>query len=191
MCDETDAVIGELKRATDDRFSETELRNFITMGKQLAGKTVLTALIKLLGDNNPLAKKIKKRIPYDYSGYVQCVFKEIQYVLCISLSVVPRAYKTDIDIPSADYAQDLFTKYDFLKNTAVAFWRQFVEENPRLYTKLVEALPGVNLSTLTIDSESPTTMYFDPESAQRIGIFCYYVDSEGRPLYKRGSQVEM
>lgn len=185
--------INELRERMGKDFSQDEITNFITMGKQLAGKTVLTSLIKVLeegpqkGFSSPvrLIKKIKKLIPYNYVGFVQCSFVEINFLLNVSLSLVERKYVTDIDIPSGDYAEDLFQKYNFLKNIASAYWRQFCEENKDLFKKICDYRSDIDFSALVVDPNNPTTMYFDPDCAYRVGIFCYYVDRDGRPFYKK------
>ncbi len=82
------------------------------------------------------------------------------------------------------YANDLYRKYIFIKDTAIAFWKQFCEEHPSLYKELCDHCNGIDFTSLVIDAGNPTTMYFDPTSAKRVGIFCYYVDSYNRPFYK-------
>lgn len=183
------------RRAAKDGYSEDEIAKFITMGKQLAGKTVLSALIYILKEGpikgfdassaDKLIKKVEKKFPYNYCGFVQCVFKETTFLLNICLSLVDKNYRAEIDIPNGSYARDLFTKYDFLKKTAIAYWRQFCEENPKLLGKICDYRPDVDFSELTIDKDNPTTLYFDSECAKRIGIFAYYVDANGQPFYKR------
>ncbi len=191
--------IAELTRLASEKFSDAEINNFITMGKQIAGKSVLTAVIDVVAEGPPkgfskkraerLIRNIKKLIPYDYSGFVQCAFNEIPYTLNISLSRVDKNYRTDIDIPHESYAKDLFQQYDFLKNTAIAYWRQFVGENPDLYKKICDYRPDVDFNEISVDINNPTTMYFDINSSTRIGIFCYYVDNEGKPFYKHGKNL--
>jgi hypothetical protein len=195
---ETQQKLDQLRAAAREKFSEDEINKIITMGKQLCGKAVITAAARVVEEGaargfnkaigERIARALKAVIPYNYSGFVSCGFKEIDYTLNITLSIVERDYKTDIDIPSADYARDLFQKYDFLKSTAIAYWRQFAEEHPELYKKLCAYRSDVDFGNLTVDPNNPTTMYFDPESEYRIGIFCYYVDKAGRPLYKRGAK---
>lgn len=187
--------INELRERAKKDFSSDEIQNFITMGKQLSGKTVIYALIEVIGEgpqngfgaeeSKRLIKKLTKIIPYNYSGCVSCAFTETPLVLNITLSLVNRDYKTDIDIPSPAYANDLFTKYNFLKNTAIAYWRQFAEEHPELYKRICAYRSDIDFSNLTVDKTNPTTLYFDPACKKRIGIFCYYVTERGQPFYKK------
>ncbi len=171
-------------------FAEDEVQSFITVGKQLASKTVLSMLISVInegpdeGRSAQLAAEVASRMPFKYSGYLQCEFDEISHKLNISLSLVDRDYRTDIDIPDARYAGDLYKKYNFLKDTAAAFWRQFVEEQPELVRRIGEYRTGVDFAALVVDPANPTVMYFDAASAKRVGIFCYYVDSNNQPFYK-------
>ncbi len=193
----TDPQLADLIERAKEKFSEGEIENFIKMGKVLTSKSVLSAVIEVVKEGPDaresarLVKTITKRMPYDASGYVSLAFKEIPYTLNVTLSIVEKGYKTDIDIPSADYARDLFTKYDFLKETARAYWRQFIEEHPELHRRICKYRPDVDFSALTVDPENPTTMYFDANCTRRIGIFCYYLDENGQPFYKKSSTIPM
>jgi hypothetical protein len=168
-------------------FSKEELDSFINAAKRLASKSVLTSVISIIenagGNAHELIEDIKKHM-LDYAGYVQCTFKEITWKLNISLSIVEKGYRTSIDIPNESYAQDLFDQYNVLKRIAVAYWQQFLEDNAGLYKRICDQCPGTDFSRLIIDPDNPTTMYFDPNSSKRIGIFCYYMDENGRPFYK-------
>jgi hypothetical protein len=188
--------IEELRRRALADFSDSEIHSFITMGKQLASKSVLSMLIAVIEEGpsrkgldqrecDRLVKKVKARMPYNYCGYVQCSFDETPFLLNISLSIVDAAYRTEIDIPDVRYTADLYQKYDFLKNTAIAYWRQFAEDNKELYDRICNYRADVDFGALVIDPKNPTVMYFDPLSAKRIGIFCYYVDQNNNPFYKR------
>ncbi len=180
-------------------FSEEEVRSFISMGKQLTSKPVLSMLISVIEEpradpawgssentaaREQLVSKIRGRMEYNYAGYLQCEFDDIPHKLNISLSLVDKGYKTEIDIPDMRYANDLYRKYIFIKDTAIAFWKQFCEEHPALYKEISDHCKGVDFTSLVIDAGNPTTMYFDPGSAKRVGIFCYYVDAYNRPFYK-------
>ena len=172
-------------------FTSAELNSFIGAGKTLASKAVLSMLIALVnegpsrgcGPSTRLAKKIKQRMPCSYSGYASIKFDETPHVLNVSLSLVDKDYRTQIEVPSDKYARDLFAQYNFLKGVAVAYYKQFSEEQPALMAKIAAYLPDVDFSELRIDSANPTTMYIDPFASKRVGIFCYYT-LNGQPLYK-------
>lgn len=187
--------LNQLREKARKDFTDDEVTKFITMGKQLASKSVLSAVICILregpekgkdaGESTRLIKKIEKLMPYDYSGFVQCAFNETPLLLNISLSLVARDYRTDVNVPHESYANDLFGKYDFLKNIAAAYWKQFNEEQPELMKRVADYRPDIDFSNLIVDENNPTTLFFDPECKMRLGIFCYYVDQHGRPFYKR------
>jgi len=190
-----DAQLTEIRHAAEAKYGKDEIDRFITMGKQLAGKVVLGALIWVIeegpkkGKSAATAKKLVRRItdliPYPYSGFLQIFFKEIPYRLNISLSLTPRDYKTAIDIPHDSYAKEMFDKYDFLRNTATAYWQQFSEENSQLLGQICNYRSDVDFTSLVTDADNITTMYFDPDAAKRIGILCYYVDENGKPFYRK------
>jgi hypothetical protein len=116
---------------------------------------------------------------------LQCEFDEITYKLNISLTICKRDYKADISVPPGGYAKDLFDKYNFLKSIAVAYWSQFREDNKALFERICNYRKDIDWTELIIDPKSPTTLYFDPNSDVRIGIFPYYVDENGRALRRR------
>lgn len=187
--------LNELREKAAKDFSQDEIDKFITMGRQLASKAVLSALVCVLregpsknlsaNESKKLVKRVEKLMPYQYSGYVQCAFKEIPYLLNISLSLADRDYKVQTDIPHESYAKDLYSKYDFLKQIAIAYWKQFSEEQPELIKRIIEYRTDVDFSKLFIDPQNPTTMYFDPNCKKRISLFTYYVDQNGQPFYRK------
>lgn len=177
---------GIQKKATDS-FTPDEINNFINMGRKLAGKSVLSALCHILTERGDsvgaaLADRVRGLIPYDYSGYIDIEFSEISYKLHICLSIVDKNYKTEISVPSEHYAQDLYNKYNFIKQIAIAYWKQWNEEQPALMKEISDYRPDIDFGELNVDPANPTTMYICPESSKRVGIFCYYVDPRGKPL---------
>lgn len=191
MDDIVSQKLKELRNKTKCNFSDDEVAKFINLGNVLASKSVLHALCHVLHDGrdkkvgHELVKKVTELMPYDYSGHSSISFHEIPYKLNIFLSLVDRNYRTDIDIPSEDYSKDLYEQYNFLKKVAVAYWKQFSEENPDLLKEISIHRPDLDFTSLIIDANNPTTMYFDPECSKRIGIFCCYVDEKGVPFYKK------
>jgi hypothetical protein len=101
------------------------------------------------------------------------------------LTLAERGYKAEISVPDAKYAGDLYRQYNFLKQIAVAYWQQFVEDYNALYKRICTYRKDVNFSELVIDSANPTTLYFDPASKMRVGVFPYYTDASGKPLRKK------
>jgi len=184
----------ELKKA-EHSFSPEEIDNAINLGRKIAGKAVITALINVIEEgpqrglsqrtSDQLVKKAKQLITYDYSASVQFSFVETTYLLNLCLSIVPKDYKTEVSLPSEDYIRELFENYDFLKTTACAYWKQLSAEKPKLLSKIAAYRKDVDFSDLIVDPNNPTTMYFDPECEKRIGIFAYYVSADGVPFYKK------
>lgn len=192
---EENPIVAEIKRRAKEKFSDQEIDDIINMGKKLCAKPVLTALIEVIKEGrtqgrdqdeaDKLIMAITKTIPYNYCGYIDVTFNEIPYSLNICLSLVDRDYRTEIDIPSEAYVNDLYMKYDMLKQTALAYWQSYISEHEQLVKRVAAYRPDVDFGTLKIDISNKTTLYFDPLSAKRIGIFCYYVDWSGRPFYRK------
>lgn len=185
----------DIRKAASEKFSQSEIDDFINMGKKFASKAVITALINVVKDGpaknkslpecNRLVKKLGTKMPYNYCGFVHCEFKETPNKLNISLSIVPKDYEPDIEVPSAEYGNEIFTKYEFLKKTAAAYYLQFCEENADLFKRITAYRGDLDLSELVVDENHPATMYFDPESATRIGVFPYWINAAtGQPFRK-------
>lgn len=168
-----------------DTVDPQQLAEFIEMCKKLASKSIICYLKTLLEARSApqkLIRKLEACMTYNYCGYLTVEFEETPVKLNISLSLVPRDYRTEIDIPSADYANDLIKQYNMLKAMALAYWVQFQTDHPALYAKLQTVLSDLDISAFRMDQSNPTTIYLDPMSEKRVGIFCYYTNPDGRPI---------
>lgn len=196
--------IEDLRKKVHKDFTPEQIKDLIMVGRKLASKAVLSALAVVLTDatspnynkseGDRLAKKINKLMNRD-CGFIQLEFddREIsmdvfdgqKFALNCCLALVDKNYKTDVSIPHEDYAKPLYDNYNMLKTTAIAFWRQFMEDNSALYKRICSYRNDVDFSDLHIDENNPTTLYFDENCHKRVGIYCYYVNSEGKPFYKK------
>jgi len=173
-------------------YTKEQLEWIMDVSNKVSEKTVLNLLISTVeegpalgqGPCDELVTKIREKITIGFCGYLQCEFEEIKHRLNVSLTMVEKNYVASIDVPSDKYAQDLYAKYQLLKIIATAYWGQFYKDNTELLAEVAQYRPEVDFSTLHCDTESPTTLYFDPNSKFRVGIFPYYVDKNGKLLYK-------
>lgn len=135
-----------------------------------------------------LCDEIDAATPYSYSGFTQVEMVETPMKLNISLVLVPLDHKPSIVVPSKDYINDIFAQYDFLKKVAIAYWATWCEKHPGLSARINEFC-GFDLGALyeVIPEGSPsgTTLCWHEEVPNRVGVFCYYVDSAGRPMVHR------
>jgi hypothetical protein len=185
----------KIRTAAGAKYSKEEIDGIIKMGKIMASKAVLSMLVSVIEEGpargldsaecKKLVELVRARMPYDYSGFLQCEFAEIEFKLNISLTLAERGYQAEISVPDAKYAGDLYKQYNFLKSVAVAYWQQFVEDYNALYKRVCQYRNDVNFSELVVDQASPTTLYFDPNSKMRVGLLPYYTDASGRPLRKK------
>jgi hypothetical protein len=186
--------LNELRERAKKDFSKSEIDDFIAMGKVLASKPVLSALIELINESpergfdkkesDRLVKKISKLMPYKFAGHTSISFKEVPHILNLSLVIAPKDYKVITDIPHESYAADLYKQYDFLKNIAVAYWCQFSQDHSEVYKRVCDYRSDIDFSNLIVDPELPTTLYWDPESAKRVSLFSYYT-LNGKPYYRK------
>lgn len=184
----------ELKEKASSKFTKEEIDSFINSGKTLAARPVLAGLLEVIKEGPGkgfdseicanLSEQIERLTPKNH-GHVQCDFAETNYKLNVQLSIVPLGYKAEVDLPDIKYARDLIRQYEFLKGIALAYWRQFAEENDELFKKICSYRSDVDFSELVIDPANVTTMYFDPDCKIRIGIFPYYVRPDGTLIRKQ------
>ncbi len=195
MAEQTDKIRDQAK----EKFSDEEITEFINMGKTLASKSVLTALMYVIEDGKSKgcdpaeADRLKERItalmPVNFCGYTEVEITGMDIKLRIQLTICEQDYKTAIDVPDDPaFIKDLYGQYGFLKKTATIYWKQFCEEQPLIYKRICHYRKDIDFNELVIDPTNPTTLYFDPECSRRIGIFCYYVDKSGNPFKKVGKK---
>lgn len=192
MADKIENVLNDIREKMRDKYSENEINDFINMGERISSKPVLTALSEVIKHKasvnaQELCAEIEEFKPYRDCGYVSLEFNETPMHLNICLSIVDRDYTTVVDIPSRDYINELFSKYDFLKQIAVSYWHTFCERNMEFMERVRAACPDVDFTKLKTDSETKTTLFWDEETPKRVGIFCYYVDRDGKPYYRKNN----
>ena len=185
--------LDELKLRATNNFSEKEVEDFVNMGKILASKAVLSALTAVINDGvtmnlsattaERLSGRVKSLMPYEYSGYADVELAGMDIRLRIQLALCNRNYKAEVQVPDDEgFIKDLYTQYDFLKKMAIAYWKSFMEDNADLVTEIMEYRADVDFTMMTIDSSSPTTLYFDPNCEKRVGLLPYYVNKQGVPM---------
>lgn len=163
-----------------------ERRKFIEFGTAFAGKAVLTAALRAAGADRQLNSRLERLMPTERPACITCSLHETEYKLQIFLSLAPREYRTVVDVPSEEYARDLYMKYHIAKDFAVTYWKHILLENPDIAKALTAARPDLDWE-LRVDPDSKTTLYFDSACEWRVGLFCVWVDADGRPVMKSDS----
>ena len=172
--------------------SVEERKNLIEFVTAFASKAVIAAalaVVEACPDSKQrrrcvrrLAKVSAIDCPTDRPACIACSPDEIPYTLQIYLSLVPRGYQTQVDVPSDEYARDLYVKYNIAKDFAVTYWQHVLRNHPDLLVAL-NAVRPIDW-TLTVDTTNPTTLYFDADTPMRAGIFCIWVDAAGKPMMR-------
>lgn len=183
---------GDTKKITKE-----ELENFAQLGYKISSKVIVYALMELVKHYSQFLDEKRTQVYYDRlitrimacAHHKECTplqlgFKETEYKLNMCLSVVPKDHKIEIDIPSDAYRGDIFDHIRTLLNFAVVYWKQFAIEQSALISDIVDALPDVDLADLKQDAQSSCNLFWCPNAPLRVGVFCYYVDKDGRPLRK-------
>jgi len=182
----------QIKEAAKEKFSETEIDDFINMGTKLTSKAVLSAALEVLrtsthADAPRLIERFTRLIP-QAAGVIIVDLNGLDMKLNIALSICPRDYIADIMVPDdPSFKKDLYSQYDLLKNLAMAYWKQFTEDNAGLITQMKECCPTANFDELTVGiGDANTTLFFDDACEKRAGVFPYYTDKNGLPYVKKG-----
>lgn len=185
--------------APDLALTEHQINAYIDEGRRLVEKSILLLFTRLIEEKmkdhegldsnginkyseigNELIVRIKAINTLD-SKTIRCDMIEIEAVLNITMSVVDFNYETKIDIPSADYAQDLIKTYKILKDCSLAYLGLFKRIEKQLYDDLVNYLGPIEFIS---DPVKSTVLYTDVNSKHRLGVFCFYTDKNGKFYYK-------
>ncbi len=173
----------ELYAKASSKYSKKEIDDMINLGERLANKAVLTLLARTI-EATVGKKKTKSRLLSDISlltnkdsGYVSIPIEEDNVLLCISLTMVPRDFKSNAQVPDESFARDLLDKYKFLKNASAAYWRQFCEQHNAIYERVKVFCKDIDMTTLTVCTEYPMTMYFDELLPTRVGVYCFGMEN--------------
>ena len=180
--------VDEIKKAAQAQgYTDSEVKDFVDMAARFACKPVLHSLINLIEyktnpdrakESKTLIKKINKLIKYQGTSYISLEMEEHIHPLYVQLTLADKDYRCQIDVPSREYAGELFKRYDFLKLIAVAYWRQFISDNTALFKRICDFCQDVDLSNLKIDPSNATTLYWDKEQPKRVSILSYYYDGK-------------
>jgi hypothetical protein len=185
----------QVKQSLLAKYTNEEIQGFMEIGAKVANMVIVRSLESLIdfqvsrggdaAEATTIKTAVSKTLKHPAPAYIQTEFKETDLKLNICLLLVDRDYKTEIDIPSSDYSQDLYKAYDALKQYAIAYWHSYIEEYGAIVDKLRKFIPDVNFDKLQMNENNITTLFLHEDCPKRIGIFCYYVNSRGELFYKR------
>lgn len=154
------------------RATEEDINNIINTATRLCGH----AVISLLCEYDMKYKELIADAPW---GYMQLALEETTDKLNINLVKVNKEYRCSVAIPRG-YEKALFEKYNMIKSLAVTYWAYLLIIHPELTGELKALAPDTDFSSLKVDNDNPTTLYFDKEYPKRLGIYCCYMDADGK-----------
>jgi len=172
-----------------------EIAKYTNMAHIMVSKAILSSVVHVLEEKKDKSATDEAEIR-DIAGVLEekmckhpgCLGLEFddhdKMVLQIYLTVVKKGYVATIDVPSAEYAHDLYRQYDLVKRLALTYWKHFQMTNVELMERCAKLRPDLTFD-LEIDRDNATTLYFDPLSPSRMGVFPMYVDKKGQPYFKK------
>lgn len=187
------AEVKDAVERTENKYTEEEVRNFASMATKFARAPIVRLLTKMVdkkGGRQSLKddlaaicpEKAAFACPIELPADVQNEIK--MKSVNVWLANGPKNHKPVIDAPSEEFAQLIYTNYEYLKKIAQTFWKQFQMQNPYLTSQLRELL-GTDINELKIDPNNLTTMFFDEEFPDRIVILAAFADSKGTLYLKK------
>ncbi len=175
--------------------SEDDKVKMAAFAENVSSKAVIYALISIVEQFAPknkatvLVNRIKNYAPTNAPGSVKLDLPDEYggYALCISLSLCLPNYKPNIEVPGENFAKEVYRNYELVRRLAKTYWQGMLNmpEISQLVSDINDAISGAPIRELIVDPNNITTLYFRSDSKQRIGIFCWWEDKQGRPMMKR------
>lgn len=137
-----------------------------------------------------LISKLYKLKSNDFVGYATYGFDDAEgnpHMIHQQLSIVPKDYEICITI-EGNYMQTIISYLDKFADIAKQFYLETVRRDGIL-GDLATLCDDIDVSNLKINKYN-RTLYLDEDYHNRIGILCFYVDKDGKPIERVGSQSE-
>jgi hypothetical protein len=186
-----------------NKYSDEEIENYMLMAPKLANKVIISYLIYIIKEDNPLIgtknyvsqnpskliKELKKLISFNYSAHFSLGFEEDDSIkVNVSLSIGERDYQPVAFLASKEYETALYGNYDLLKSIAVLYWDDFRIQNKKLMDKIDAYRPDIDFCDLKIgvkisgsDKIDTTKLYFEnaEKMEKMISIYVFHTDKKG------------
>lgn len=115
----------------------------------------------------------------DFTGYQELPFAVDgeNYIVRMQLSKVPSSYQLEIRLPE-NMIREFFTHMDNLIGVAMQYYHVVAEA---IIADLSILFPNDDVSSLGINKNN-RTLCLSETSKNRIGVLCFFVDKNGKPL---------
>lgn len=137
-----------------------------------------------------LISKLYKIKANDFVGYATYGFNDAEgneHTIHQQLSIVPKDYEIFITI-EGNYMGTIIGYLDKFVDISKQYYLEIVRRDGIL-SDLAILCDDVDVSSLKVNQYN-RTMYLDEEYDNRIGILCFYVDKEGKPIERTISERE-
>ena len=130
-----------------------------------------------------LKVKLAKVRADDFSGFQEMSFEDPntskKHTLRYQLSIVKPDYEIELKCPT-DISKLLLHYLDKFVDIALQYYAEITRQDS-IIVDLANFLPNDDVSKLQLNVNN-RTMYLDPEYEKRIGVLCFYVDENGKPV---------
>ena len=185
-----DAVVQDALAKTNGNYSEEEIRKYVNMSKLLAREPIFRLIRKMLKaksdtEYDDLIARMGRICEEKAGAHAPLAIpKEMRkdigiHKLHIWLATGPKTHKPETAAPTQEFAETIYKQYNFLKNIAVAYWKQFQRDHADIMAELT-AIFGEPVQELKIPEDNITTLCFDPRFNERIVLMAAFVDKNGK-----------
>ncbi len=131
-----------------------------------------------------LIKALNKLPVSPHTGYIDISFKDDEHVLRMQLTITNRNH--EIMIKDTPYIKNIYVQLDKMVNMVLTYYQALMRDHEM--ASLVKEVFGDEATLLTLN-KLDTTMYLYDAFDRRLGLLCFYVDKEGKPV-EWGNPVE-
>jgi hypothetical protein len=168
------------KVATEEELSRMRDIGYTIAARPLMYLVMLTAVDRL-GEGSVVVKKINDIITEAVAsqantGYLSLGNQDSEVFINLTLGLVPSDHVTETMVPDESYADDLYEKYNLLKQFALSCWDSLQSAYPNLMKLLKREIDSTDFTKLNI---SGTTLYFNENVGTRVGIVSFYTNKKG------------
>ena len=125
---------------------------------------------------------------YNKIGFMAGSIPECEDMPIFQLALVPKDYSINIYSPD-QYTETIYKSLAYMLRCATFYHVSILQSNPRLINYMRKIRPDVDFSKLQMNEKDRSSLFFDPQCEQRIGVFCLWVDKDNKLIRMDGDNT--